>query len=444
MYQVSKYNYLIDYKGKKLLFNGMKGAGICMLPSEWSSVEPLFDNLSVFEKEYPDDFDIFKKCGFVIDSDFDELAYLKYKNKVETFNSKDYQLTINPTLECNFHCWYCYEEHRQGHMAPETIESVQLHIKHVLDTKCINTFKLSWFGGEPLLYFDEVVYPISLYAKKLCDEKNIIFSNSATTNAFLIDENMIRKMSEIGMQSFQITLDGNRNRHDKIRNFNGTPSYDRIVRNINMLCAAMPKTNITLRINYDNATFKQNLIEVLGDFSKDIRSRIYIDLHRVWQTYDNEETIKECETGNEDLNHFVCEARNSGYKCHCHGALIVGVYHGCYACKTNYACINYDGRVYKCTARSFSDDDCIGDLQKDGRIIWNEARMSRLYGFSPLENKRCMECKYLPLCMGPCPQHFSENNYEVNCSFEKLERKPQDRIIDLYEQTLSSSKAATP
>ena len=36
----------------------------------------------------------------------------------------------------------------------------------------------------------------------------------------------------------------------------------------------------------------------------------------------------------------------------------------------------------------------------------------------------------------------AENNYEVNCSFEKLERKPQDRIIDLYEQTLYDGKSS--
>ena len=50
MYKTSKYNYVIDYKGKKLLFNGIKGAGICMTLSEWQYIDNLFKDLPFFEK----------------------------------------------------------------------------------------------------------------------------------------------------------------------------------------------------------------------------------------------------------------------------------------------------------------------------------------------------------------------------------------------------------
>ena len=43
------------------------------------------------------------------------------------------------------------------------------------------------------------------------------FSNSITTNGYLIDDDMIEKFKEIKLNSFQITLDGYQDVHDKIR-----------------------------------------------------------------------------------------------------------------------------------------------------------------------------------------------------------------------------------
>ncbi len=195
-----------------------------------------------------------------------------------------------------------------------------------------------------------------------------------------------------------------------------------------------------MRINYDNSTFKSNLEEVLNSFPDSIRKFVFIDMHRVWQTFETREAKVCLQEENEALNVFVLKAKKYGYKCHCDGALAVGRFYGCYACKTNFACINYDGKVYKCTACSFTDKDCMGQLERDGTILWNEARTSRLYGFSPLEDEKCKKCKFLPLCMGPCPKHYMNSGYKVNCVLDGSERKIEDRIVDLYEEMKSSKK----
>jgi uncharacterized protein len=67
-----------------------------------------------------------------------------------------------------------------------------------------------------LLYFDEIVYPLSKQIKQVLDEKGIPFTNSATTNGYLIDKERINKFKEINLNHFQITLDGNQATHDKI------------------------------------------------------------------------------------------------------------------------------------------------------------------------------------------------------------------------------------
>ena len=438
MNKLSKYNYIVDYQGKKLFFNGMKGSCMLMTLSEWKNVQHLLNDLFQFEQEFPNDFEMLKQMGYIIDSEFDVLAYLKHMNKIANYNNKSYTVFINPTLECNFRCWYCYEKHDEGHMSDETIEKIKLHLKNMVENHEINLLNLGWFGGEPLLYFDEVIYPISMFAKQLMEENKLPLHNSVTTNAYCINDDMIEKMQEIGLRYFQITLDGNRDRHNQIRNCFGKPTYDDIVQNIIKLCQNINDSIITLRINYDDMTLKKNAEDILHDFPESIRYKLYIDMHRVWQTVKKDKNS--LLTSNNELDHFVTSARNNGYNIRYQGALVTNTYTGCYACRTNFACINFDGKVYKCTACSFTDKDCYGELQDNGYIYWDEGRISKLYGYSPLENPKCMECKHLPICLGPCPKHYMQNNQKINCVYDSMEREPYQRIIDYYEDSLRNKK----
>lgn len=116
-YKTSQYNYIIDYRNKKLFINGITGAGFCMFNQEFELLNPLLHDLKTFKKEYSEDFERLKNLGYIIDKEKDEIEYLKFKNREEIFLKKNYRIFINPTLECNFHCWYCYESHPKGYMS---------------------------------------------------------------------------------------------------------------------------------------------------------------------------------------------------------------------------------------------------------------------------------------------------------------------------------------
>ena len=68
------------------------------------------DNPDELQKEYPNVSEKLEKLGFLVKSDFNELEYIFYKNRIETLQNKKYHLTINPTLQCNYRCWYCCVE----------------------------------------------------------------------------------------------------------------------------------------------------------------------------------------------------------------------------------------------------------------------------------------------------------------------------------------------
>ncbi|MFR3188889.1 MAG: radical SAM protein [Phocaeicola sp.] len=70
-------------------------------------------------------------------------------------------IIINPTLNCNFKCWYCYETHeRNSKISFETVQSIKKYIQNELNTNCqLKSIRIDWFGGEPLIY-KEIVYSL--------------------------------------------------------------------------------------------------------------------------------------------------------------------------------------------------------------------------------------------------------------------------------------------
>jgi uncharacterized protein len=77
--------------------------------------------------------------------------------------------------------------------------------------------------------------------------------------------------------------------------------------------------------------------------------------------------------------------------------------------------------IFKCTARDYGKDKIIGTLNEDGTVNWNKNILNRLYAHSTFENKRCLSCKILPLCMGPCITKNYEsdlNSTDVGCLLE--------------------------
>lgn len=78
-----------------------------------------------------------------------------------------------------------------------------------------------------------------------------------------------------------------------------------------------------------------------------------------------------------------------------------------------------NGKVYKCNARDFKEDNCEGILDESGNIQWND--FHQLRKSAKLSNPKCLSCSILPICGGGCSQISYDNkkcNYCVNTSIE--------------------------
>lgn len=418
-----------------IYFNGISNKVFSLNLKEHENIQVLFKDLISFEINYTSVFNQFRNWGFIVEVNEDEIALLRLRNHRAIYTDRNYRLFINPTLECNFACWYCYEKHPQGYMSQDTISKIKKHLDYMVGEVGVESVSLGWFGGEPLLYFNEVVYPISQYAKDLCEKWKIPFYNTITTNASKIDEKMVERVGEINFSRFQITIDGDEKRHDKIRNENGQPSFQLIMKNIHLLLERLEHVFIILRVNYDDQTLKQcDMMSIFESIPVEYRSRVSIDFQRVWQTSKNNLTKNEMRL---DLYDKCCELgfEQQGIS----NSFQIGITHKCYADRLCYAEINYDGKVFRCTARGYDDRYVMGELMENGKIKWDEKKMAHHLGKSTFDNEMCLSCKYLPLCLGPCSQKVAETpkeNLRNVCSLNGCEVSPEEAIVEYYEHKI--------
>jgi uncharacterized protein len=423
----SKYNNFLDYDGKKIGFNAFTTEYIVLDTElyfllEAAIQEEEINSLAEIHREF---YDFMIEKGFFVEDDTDEL--LRVKQLVESIdnNNQLYQLHINPTMNCNFKCWYCYETHiKDSKMSEDIINAVLAHTRHVIDSnKELRNFTLFWFGGEPLLYFERVLHPLLKNIYQQLAENNIGFRCGITTNGLLVNENVIKIAKSYNLHSFQITLDGNREQHDKVRFIKeGIGSYDKIVNNIKLL--AFHNLNVYIRINVSEKTLV-GLDDILNDFinvCEEDKKHISFSFHQVWQVEVDLE---------DEITKYRNVFRQSGYKVG-YGD-IDSVRDSCYGDRRNHATINYNGDVFKCTARDFSGSNREGTLTETGQIDWNNKYEERMN--VKFKNKPCLSCSIMPICNGGCSQQAIEHIGVDYCVHDFDELKKKNLVLNRFLST---------
>ena len=134
-------------------------------------------------------------------------------------------------------------------MPTEVIESVKRLMYNIIDNQInLRTFNLSFFGGEPLMFFHIIAKPLIEYIHTLCTPKGIKVNIHFTSNGFLLNNAIVEFLQNKSV-CFQITLDGWKDTHNKTRfTKGGAGSYNKIISNIIQLVRSNIK--VILRINY--------------------------------------------------------------------------------------------------------------------------------------------------------------------------------------------------
>lgn len=391
----SKYNCILQDNTGMVIYNAATDQLVALTPQLANIFNEGKAAPEKIKAQHAELYDHLLQKGIFVCDDADETeTYIRKREEYER-SSGEYTITINPTLACNMSCWYCYESHKNmPAMSADVKQSVLLLIDKLLADNKLKKLNLSFFGGEPLLYFDKVVVDIINHAKMQCKAFDAKLSIHFTTNAYLLTDNVLKQLEGLDV-SFQITIDGGKQVHDSVRKTKGgEPTYARIVEHIHQtLSHGFP---VGVRFNY-TAKSIPSFIDVVKDFShlpQEQKQLVNFTFQRVWQ--DNEgdadqvgQQVEHIERAFEQAGLFVNNAKS----------YIVPY---CYADGVNTAVVNYNGDLFKCTARDFAPKSKEGTLAADGTLRWNERlrkRMSIRHG-----SDTCLQCRIYPICHGGCSQ----------------------------------------
>lgn len=140
-------------------------------------------------------------------------------------------LYLNLTNQCNLACKYCYVQQASTKMPL----GVALDAIDFLFSQNVNEKKkaICFFGGEPLLLWDEVLIPSIAYSKRKYKEYNTKFI--FTTNGTLLNQEKIDTIKEYGIK-LVLSIDGTPETQNYNRTFtNGDPTYPIVANNLKLL-----------------------------------------------------------------------------------------------------------------------------------------------------------------------------------------------------------------
>lgn len=422
----SKYNYYIPYKGKYLFFNGISKKFFMVSNEHHKDIEHIICHPELYKKQYASFIQKVSAAKFIVEDDVDEV-----KEAQEIFISKRdtnvYKLMILPTYACNLSCWYCVQKHRNLRLSPHAVDLIKRHIHYYLDKhKDISCLMLSWFGGEPLLAFD-LIMDISSYAQKVCKKNNVLFSNTITTNATLLDKDKIEALKQVDMSFFQITLDGCKEEHDKVKHLQGCSSYELILGNIKNLLEAIPQATCSLRFNYtDKNMDPQEFLDGINErIPATLRKNIILSFKKVWQ-------VDNGVIDQNKMDELFERAKSYHYRMDTAANFAI-----CYVECRHYNTVFPNGWVDKCD--NVDPEMARGRLKEDGSILWGDELAFWKHNSFVENESECFACKYLPVCNGPCPverDRMWHGFQEIKCRYSHPDGICRERIIRYCESFL--------
>lgn len=425
-YKFSKYNYKLYENGNYYLYNSRTG-GFLLIDPEYSS---FIKNCSFDENEsdfyqisqFPDELiSYLSKGSFIIDNNLNELNLIKAAHRIMAENNS-LSLTIVPTLECNFRCSYCFEKWN-NYPKGEMKENVQLEILEYIKKNIGKNGNLSicWYGGEPLISLN-IIKNLQNKINAFAKSNNIRLYTSIITNGYLLTPNVSDILSNLEINNVQITLDGSELIHDKTRYLvNGEGSFRRITKNI---LDANKSLNISIRVNISKNNIKYHHL-FLDEMKKYNLSNLenvvfYYSLVRdsFKKDYINKEELLNIKTFSDEEIFLMKEAFENGLPIYPN---INPKFYSCGAISSKSLVIEPNGNIQKCYEFVGDNTKCIGNILNQSNELDENLTLKNLtdwYSWSPFDQKECLNCKVLPLCLGGCPMYSLTEKEDFDISYK--------------------------
>lgn len=326
-----------------------------------------------------------EKLGFVISSEDEELKIVKSMYNSIVYQSSRLELTIMMTMNCNFRCPYCFEGHENRENTVINIKNLIDWLKIIIEKYSFAELAICFHGGEPLLFSEQVKQMISEVKNNF---PRLKFDFSCVTNGYFLSKNLASELYGLGIKRVQITLNGDREEHDKIRVLrNGKGTFDKIIDNIKQSECDFYIINILF--NEKNVESMKSLISYLKD--NNLHTKIkFLSINQIEKTIE-----KEINVYNKKIAKIKIELMEY--------ALRLGFripfelnFNACTIQQKNAFVISPNEKIYKCISLIGDDKVFIGCLKDEPETLYkNQARLVE-------EQNNCYKCKYYPICNTMC------------------------------------------
>jgi uncharacterized protein len=424
-------------RNEVFLMNTFSDAQLLASPDVTGLLDRIKGGEQTFGADERETIDSLVENGFIVDSREDEQqALTKYFTDIRE-DTEQLRVTLLTTLQCNFACDYCFQgDHGEynksaAKMSMEQALGVARWIEGRLDELHPEKFVITFFGGEPLLNLP-VMYYLAERCYAMCEERGVRMLINIITNGLLLTEDVVDRLQPFGLNGVKITLDGDRDTHNRMRPLRGKQgTFDRIIENIKRVA---DKVAITIGGNFDESSVDSypDLLDFLKeqDFADKISKINFKPIIRAPEpvapkglipltvvTGDGKPLSGTCMTsagagklsgtgiGSSmcDSCHFVDEkmaflrdeTRRRGFP------TPDGVHMGpCEIHRRNAHSIGPDGSIYACPGFTGEQTSSIGHV--DGRVeSWRQASAERFERLNP-HKEECGDCSYIPVCGGGC------------------------------------------
>lgn len=370
---------------------------------------------------------VLKAQDFILDENINEqnivnLRYLQY-------SQKSLGIIMIPTRQCNFACPYCYEEHENKHMTDKVYEEALSTIVALNKKHHFSSIQIAWFGGEPMLAYEHIIEFMSKLRNSL--DASTHLEGQMTTNGYLLQKEKFVNLVHHGVTSYQITVDGLADTHNKTRvPSNRKPTWDQIIGNLQDMKTTELDFSIMIRTNFTSEIIRDAeewFDYVKKEFLHDQRYMFYFEaVKNIGGT--NPQFVYNDGRESDAVDELLKLAKCKGIVPRAFNSRLNNFGMMCYAGKINNMVIDYDGTIRKCTVRLDDEKNAVGKIEASGGRI-DEGKYSWWTSYDMDDD--CRKCKVYPLCYGKkCPSTYKKGSY---CK----------GIVSIYESTIRNQVFAT-
>ncbi|MCT1531334.1 SPASM domain-containing protein [Sphingobacterium daejeonense] len=370
--------------------------------------------------------DIVKKAieiELLVNDDCDELLDILSENIAETLDKDRTRLsyTIQPSAYCQLGCHYCGQQHVKKSMDQSVYFKIYERLEaKVRENKELKHLHINWYGGEPLTGLSSI-RELSPMIISLCKELKIEYTAHIVTNALNLKFDLFQELVRDHLiKSYQITIDGDEEFHDKRRMLkNNGPSFAIIYNNVKNIALSQfyedSKANINIRCNVDSEN-KDNVFSFIDKLYDDkILNKVgfYVSPVHDWGDLKASQVhgISKSDFADFEIDVFL---KLLEYGALNKGKIIPGrTTTPCMVVSSTSEVIDAYGNIATCweipyTPHYDNSDYYSGNILKDKNVDSSTASMRNWFNEIPTNSSWCKTCKFLPMCGGACPKNWKE------------------------------------